>query len=109
MNAKKLSCINTLRRLYIQALPQEAGAATQGKVLVDINRSPTARSPLWPQVFPELCVLIALRDPRDVVLSCYFQSPAQCHERKFSQLRAACISRQLCFNQQRHRTTQKEP
>jgi len=25
-------------------------------------------------VFPELNVIIALRDPRDVVLSCYFQN-----------------------------------
>ena len=30
--------------------------------------------PLWLKVFPELRVLIALRDPRDVVLSCYFQN-----------------------------------
>jgi hypothetical protein len=29
---------------------------------------------LWLRVFPELRVIIALRDPRDVVLSCYFQN-----------------------------------
>jgi hypothetical protein len=50
------------------------GAAAQGKLLVDKNPSPTARLPLWLRVFPELRVLIALRDPRDVVLSCYFQN-----------------------------------
>ena len=43
-------------------------------MLVDKNPSPTARLPVWLRVFPELRVLIALRDPRDVVLSCYFQN-----------------------------------
>jgi hypothetical protein len=50
------------------------GGAAPGKTLVDKNPSPTARLPLWLRVFPELRVLIALRDPRDVVLSCYFQN-----------------------------------
>jgi tetratricopeptide (TPR) repeat protein len=66
--------INALRRLYIEALLQESGPSAEGKVLVDKNPSPTARLPLWLRVFPELRVLIALRDPRDVVLSCYFQN-----------------------------------
>jgi Flp pilus assembly protein TadD len=68
--------VNTLRRLYIQALQQELGPSAAGKMLVDKNPSPTARLPLWLRVFPELKVLIALRDPRDVVLSCYFQNIA---------------------------------
>jgi len=66
--------INVLRRLYIEALKQELGANADGKLLVDKNPSPTARLPIWLRVFPELRVLIALRDPRDVVLSCYFQN-----------------------------------
>jgi Tfp pilus assembly protein PilF len=66
--------LNTLRRLYIQALLREVGSAGTGKLLVDKNPSPTARLPLWLRVFPDLRVLIALRDPRDVVLSCYFQN-----------------------------------
>jgi hypothetical protein len=74
--SKELSStrVNTLRHLYIQALLEEVGAAGTGKLLVDKNPSPTARLPLWLRVFPELRVLIALRDPRDVVLSCYFQN-----------------------------------
>ena len=66
--------LNVLRNLYIEALAQELGASAQGKVLIDKNPSPTARLPIWLRVFPELRVLIALRDPRDVVLSCYFQN-----------------------------------
>jgi hypothetical protein len=44
------------------------------KILLDKNPSPTAALHLWLRVFPELKVIIALRDPRDVVISCYFQS-----------------------------------
>jgi tetratricopeptide (TPR) repeat protein len=66
--------VNTLRQIYIESLLQEAGPGQQGKLLLDKNPSPTARLPLWLRVFPELRVLIALRDPRDVVLSCYFQN-----------------------------------
>jgi tetratricopeptide (TPR) repeat protein len=66
--------VNVLRRHYIQALKKEAGPVAEGKLLVDKNPSPTARLPLWLRIFPEIRVLIALRDPRDVVLSCYFQN-----------------------------------
>lgn len=66
--------LNTLRRLYEDALLEETGPNGTGKLLLDKNPSPTARLPLWLRVFPELKVLIALRDPRDVVLSCYFQN-----------------------------------
>jgi tetratricopeptide (TPR) repeat protein len=74
--SKELSSarLNTLRRLYTQALMREAGPAGTGKLLLDKNPSPTVRLPLWLKVFPELRVLVALRDPRDVVLSCYFQN-----------------------------------
>jgi hypothetical protein len=41
---------------------------------LDKNPSPTAWLPVWLRLFPELKVLIALRDPRDVVVSCYFQN-----------------------------------
>ncbi len=66
--------LNVLRQQYVQALRQELGAAAEGKLLVDKNPSPTARLPVWLRVFPELRVLIALRDPRDVALSCFFQN-----------------------------------
>ena len=66
--------LNTLRGLYVGALLRELGPSASGKLLVDKNPSPTARLPVWLRVFPELRVLIALRDPRDVVLSCFFQN-----------------------------------
>jgi Tfp pilus assembly protein PilF len=66
--------LNILRKLYVEALHQELGPRAAGNLLLDKNPSPTARLPVWLRVFPELRVIIALRDPRDVVLSCYFQN-----------------------------------
>jgi len=66
--------LNVLRRSYMAALLREAGATGNGKLLLDKNPSLTVRLPLALRVFPEARVLIALRDPRDVVLSCYFQN-----------------------------------
>jgi tetratricopeptide (TPR) repeat protein len=66
--------VNQLRRLYLEALRQDIGRDVAGKVLIDKNPSPTSRLPLWLRVFPELRVIIALRDPRDVLISCYFQN-----------------------------------
>jgi tetratricopeptide (TPR) repeat protein len=73
-NALSSARVNVLRRLYIQALREDLGGEAGGRFLIDKNPSPTSRLPLWLRVFPELRVLIALRDPRDVVLSCYFQN-----------------------------------
>jgi hypothetical protein len=63
-----------LRRSYTRALLDETGAAANGKLLLDKNPSLTAQLPVALRVFPELRVLVALRDPRDVVISCYFQN-----------------------------------
>ena len=41
---------------------------------LDKNPSPTSWLYLWLRLFPELKVIIALRDPRDVLISCYFQN-----------------------------------
>jgi len=66
--------INALRREYIQFLRQMSASNPDEKLLIDKNPSPTAFLPLWLRVFPELHVLMALRDPRDVIISCYFQN-----------------------------------
>ena len=39
---------------------------------MDKNPSPTASLHIWLRIFPELRVIIALRDPRDVIISCFF-------------------------------------
>jgi Flp pilus assembly protein TadD len=63
-----------LRRRYFKSLGREATGKPEAEVLLDKNPSPTASLHLWLRVFPELKVIIALRDPRDVIVSCYFQN-----------------------------------
>ena len=66
--------LNVIRRRYLEAIQQELGGKSDGKLLLDKNPSPTAKLRIWLRLFPELRVVIALRDPRDVVISCYFQN-----------------------------------
>jgi tetratricopeptide (TPR) repeat protein len=56
---------------YLKSLLQEG--AGEVEVLLDKNPSPTASLHLWLRIFPDLKVIIALRNPRDVIISCFFQ------------------------------------
>ncbi len=63
-----------LRRRYFKSLLRETHEKPDAELLLDKNPAPTASLHLWLRVFPESKVLIALRDPRDVVISCFFQN-----------------------------------
>ena len=66
--------LDIVRRLYRNAMEEECRCDASGKLLLEKNPSLTAALPTWLRVFPDLRVVIALRDPRDVVISCYFQN-----------------------------------
>jgi len=68
------SRLNVARKNYIEALKKALGAEGGRKLYLEKNPSPTAMLPALLRVFPELRVIVAIRDPRDVVLSCYFQN-----------------------------------
>jgi tetratricopeptide (TPR) repeat protein len=61
-----------MRQRYIKSLLREVPGEPAQRVLVDKNPSPTTALNIWLRVFPELKVIIALRDPRDVIISCFF-------------------------------------
>ena len=61
-----------MRRRYVKSLLREIPGQPSQRVLVDKNPSPTMSLNIWLRVFPELKVIIALRDPRDVIISCFF-------------------------------------
>ena len=63
-----------MRRHYWKSLFREVAGESGAKILLDKNPSPTLALYLWLRIFPELKVIIALRDPRDVVVSCLFQN-----------------------------------
>lgn len=62
------------RQRYFKSLFREGKGEASPAVLLDKNPSPTASLHLWLRLFPELKVIIALRDPRDVIISCFFQN-----------------------------------
>ncbi len=66
--------LNVIRRRYIEAICAEMGNFKEGQMILDKNPSPTVKLRIWLRVFPELRVILALRDPRDVIISCYFQN-----------------------------------
>ncbi len=61
-----------MRGRYIKSLLREIEGEPAARILLDKNPSPTMSLNVWLRVFPELKVIIALRDPRDVIISCFF-------------------------------------
>lgn len=61
-----------LCRRYLDSLHREVDGKTSAKLLLDKNPSATESLHLWLRVFPDLKVIIPLRDPRDIAISCFF-------------------------------------
>jgi Flp pilus assembly protein TadD len=74
LNALSATRRADLRRRYLKSFFREAEGDVGAKIFLDKNPSPTLALHLWLRIFPELKVIIALRDPRDVVVSCLFQN-----------------------------------
>jgi hypothetical protein len=79
LTLKSLDALTPSRRVelgerYLKSFLRELPAEPSAQVLLDKNPSPTAALHLWLRLFPEAKVIIALRDPRDVVVSCFFQN-----------------------------------
>lgn len=62
------------RRHYFDSAAKFLGQPPGHRLLIDKNPALTFAVPLLLRIFPEIKFLIALRDPRDVVLSCFMQS-----------------------------------
>lgn len=76
LHALSASRRDEFRRRYLKSLLREAAGEPSAAVLLDKNPTPTASLHLWLRVFPESKILIALRDPRNVIISCFFQNLA---------------------------------
>jgi Tfp pilus assembly protein PilF len=59
------------RALYWQGVRQGLGEDLAGKTLLDKMPLHTLALPVIAKLFPDALILFALRDPRDVVLSCF--------------------------------------
>jgi tetratricopeptide (TPR) repeat protein len=76
LNSLPFALRQELTRRYFKSLLREAQGELGAVTLLDKNPSPTASLHLWLRIFPDLKVIIALRDPRDIVVSCFFQNLA---------------------------------
>lgn len=65
--------IQSLRRHYLGAMEEALDEPIGERVHIDKNPTHTLFIPAIVRLFPETQFLIALRDPRDVIVSCYFQ------------------------------------
>ena len=63
-----------LRENYFRCAEMFLGKAIGNRLLVDKNPGLNIMVPILLRILPETKYLIALRDPRDVVLSCFMQS-----------------------------------
>ena len=74
LNGLSTAARTRLAGRYFKSLLREGGEPPAGKMLLDKNPSLTASLHVWLRLFPRLKVIVMLRDPRDVVMSCYFQN-----------------------------------
>lgn len=68
--------LSGMRSRYLKSLLREGTVKPGTSVLLEKNPSLTMSLGVWLRVFPETKTLIALRDPRDVVISCFFMNVA---------------------------------
>jgi hypothetical protein len=62
--------LNALRESYWQRV-RDTGIDVAGKVFIDKHPLNSLKLPLIAQLFPRAKILFAVRDPRDVILSCF--------------------------------------
>jgi tetratricopeptide (TPR) repeat protein len=73
LESARISALMQSRKNYFSSVELLLGAPINGRVLIDKNPSLTFLVPALIRVFPEIKLLVALRDPRDVCLSCFMQ------------------------------------
>ena len=65
--------VAAMRELYFQELAK-ASPVPAGKMVIDKNPLSMVRMPLIHRLFPDAKIILAMRHPCDVVLSCYMQN-----------------------------------
>jgi hypothetical protein len=65
--------LNAARQTYWTSMEGAIREPIGGRLLIDKNPELTMLLPLVARVFPEMKIVFALRDPRDVVISCFVQ------------------------------------
>lgn len=74
LNSLDKSQIKQLRQFYWQRMREEYGGQVMHKQVVDKNALNTIDLGVISVIFPEAKILFALRDPRDISISCFMQA-----------------------------------
>lgn len=74
LEAASIEALQQSRADYFRSAGMFLRVSIGDRLLIDKNPSLTFLIPLLVRIFPEIKFLIALRDPRDVVLSCFMQN-----------------------------------
>jgi len=73
LESASVETLRQLRETYFGCVEKFLREPLGDRLLLDKNPSLTALIPAFARVFPEAKFLVALRDPRDVCLSCFMQ------------------------------------
>jgi hypothetical protein len=73
LNDQSPERLTAARERYLQAMESMVGAPLGDRLLVDKNPALNLLIPALRRVFPEIKIIMALRDPRDVVVSCFLR------------------------------------
>jgi hypothetical protein len=73
LESASVSALQRSRTNYFRAAELILGKSVEGRLLIDKNPSLTDSIAAFIRIFPEMKILVALRDPRDVCLSCFMQ------------------------------------
>jgi Tfp pilus assembly protein PilF len=74
LDSVPLNVLNRARENYFRCAELLLGRKIGGRLLLDKNPALNLLIPIVVRVFPETKFLITLRDPRDVVMSCFMQA-----------------------------------
>ncbi len=74
LDALGASARSRLISRYFKSLLRDMDQGPHGRLLLDKNPALTASLHIWLRLFPQLKVIITLRDPRDIIISCFFQN-----------------------------------
>jgi hypothetical protein len=97
LEAVPADSLRRLRENYFRSMERCLGQPIAGRLLVDKNPEMSMFTNGFPRVFPEARILVALRDPRDVCLSCFMQfMPKSVDLRRTSHLNFSDLVDQYC-------------
>lgn len=73
LNGLSIDRIRTEQRRYFEVMEHLLGEVVDGRMHLDKNPAYNSLLPLVLRLLPQTRVIVALRDPRDVVLSCFLR------------------------------------